>query len=208
MEEEHEMTSLRTRRKKSSVGISCCFSGTTSTDTNDLPEIKGKCRNFISRMARHRRHSSAEFSYDPLSYALNFDDDAPSSSDEFRPIKYFPARLPVSPPRRKTKTTTSFDHPLPRTPLSRSPPAAYYTASREAAGNDDLRRGFEALSVSMKRSSVNLEPPGEVKVAGQRRNKTELTSPRAAEVRRSLEAGEVTSPTGISSNRGILVQLC
>ncbi|KAL0330575.1 UNVERIFIED_CONTAM: hypothetical protein Sradi_5044200 [Sesamum radiatum] len=152
-EEEHEMTSLRTRRKKSPVGsIACCFSSTphhrrrssfdatfsSSTSiphpsprispstwiksmTTDSDIIKGRCRNFISRMTRHRRHSSADFSYDPLSYSLNFHDDAPSSDDEFRAM-IFASRLPTSPPtsasRRIPKTLTiPFDPNLPTTPL-------------------------------------------------------------------------------------------
>ncbi|KAL2471874.1 Uncharacterized protein Adt_40010 [Abeliophyllum distichum] len=99
MADEHEMSSLRERRKKSPISLTRCFqrnhhsfngsaSATTSTPTpkkspsswirskaNELPEIKHKCRNFMSRMGRHRRHSSADFSYDPLSYSLNFDPD-------------------------------------------------------------------------------------------------------------------------------------
>ncbi|KAK6119724.1 hypothetical protein DH2020_046543 [Rehmannia glutinosa] len=197
-EEEHEINGLRNgrRRKKSSVGISCCFSGTTqhhrgasfdaaaSSSSSPishrrstsawLPEIKGKRLNFISRMARHRRHASADFSYDPLSYALNFDDDASSSYDEFHAMN-FSARLPLSPPTNSA-----------------------------AAGNDELRRGFEALSVSMNRPAA-----GEISnVAGQRRNKSTEMSAAVAEVKRSLEAEEVTSPIGISSNQGVLVQLC
>ncbi|PIN23137.1 hypothetical protein CDL12_04138 [Handroanthus impetiginosus] len=262
-EEEHEMCSLRARRKKSSVGISCCFSGTTQhrrrasfdsapsnsshspiphpsprlisspsawikSKTNDLPEIKGKCRNFISRMARHRRHASADFSYDPLSYALNFDDDAASSSDQdFQAMNNFTARLPVSPPRTRmtsTKTTTPSDHDhLPRTVLiPRSRPDVHYkeedqfaTPDTAVGPSDELRRGFEALSLSMKRRSRSVEEaPVDIKVAGDRRNKIgEVSSPsprEAGQVRRSkVEAEDVdSSPVGISSNRGILVELC
>ncbi|XP_052181857.1 uncharacterized protein LOC127794647 [Diospyros lotus] len=44
------------------------------------PEIKYKCRRLINKIRRHsnrRKHSpSADFCYDPISYSLNFDDDA------------------------------------------------------------------------------------------------------------------------------------
>ncbi|KAK6162044.1 hypothetical protein DH2020_001885 [Rehmannia glutinosa] len=132
-------------------------------------------------MARHRRHASADFSYDPLSYALNFDDDASSSYDEFHAMN-FSARLPLSPPTR-----TRFDHQLPRMPpITRSPPQDAYGTDSAAAGNDELRRGFEALSVSMNRPAA-----GEISnVAGQRRNKSTEMSAAVAEVKRSLEAEE------------------
>ncbi|KAK4265306.1 hypothetical protein QN277_026374 [Acacia crassicarpa] len=64
----------------------------------DLPHLKEKCSNFISRIGRHRRRHSADFQYDSLSYALNFEDDA---MDEDRPagdFRNFSARLPLSPP--------------------------------------------------------------------------------------------------------------
>ncbi|XP_054806230.1 uncharacterized protein LOC129310105 [Prosopis cineraria] len=63
----------------------------------DLPHLKEKCSNFISRIGRHRRRHSADFQYDALSYALNFEDDA---MDEDRPagdFRNFSARLPLSP---------------------------------------------------------------------------------------------------------------
>ncbi|GLT63341.1 hypothetical protein SLA2020_359140 [Shorea laevis] len=45
----------------------------------DLPEIRDRCKNLISRIgwarSRNHRSHSADFSYDPLSYALNFEDD-------------------------------------------------------------------------------------------------------------------------------------
>ncbi|GFP94160.1 hypothetical protein PHJA_001560500 [Phtheirospermum japonicum] len=177
MEEEQKINRSLRRKKSSVVGnITCCFNGATHTQhrrrasldgshrklttsawfkskTNDLPEIKGRCRNFISRMGRHRRHSSADFSYDPLSYSLNFDDDAPSSSDDA--MMNFNARLPVTPPR-----------------------------TGSGAGNDDLRRGFEALSVTMK----------------ERRNTTTTTD--------QEEVTPPMTPLSSPSNHGLLVQLC
>ncbi|KAI4328588.1 hypothetical protein L6164_020928 [Bauhinia variegata] len=55
-----------------------------------------RCRRFVSRMCHkhHRRIQSAEFSYDPSSYALNFEDE--SRVEEF-PFRDFASRLPPSP---------------------------------------------------------------------------------------------------------------
>ncbi|XXG58983.1 hypothetical protein AAC387_Pa04g1154 [Persea americana] len=63
----------------------------------ELPELKDKCRNLISRIGKSRRQSS-DYRYDPLSYALNFDEGSDESlEDEFR-FRNFSARLPASPP--------------------------------------------------------------------------------------------------------------
>ncbi|KAF8389172.1 hypothetical protein HHK36_025865 [Tetracentron sinense] len=65
---------------------------------HELPEIKEKCRNVISRFSKSRRQSP-DFTYDALSYALNFDEGSDDSQfDEF-PFRNFSARLPASPPR-------------------------------------------------------------------------------------------------------------
>ncbi|CAN4103617.1 unnamed protein product [Withania somnifera] len=56
------------------------------------PDIKDKCHtifNFNGNGNRRKRYSSAEFRYDPLSYSLNFEDEAP--------LKNFSSRLPPSP---------------------------------------------------------------------------------------------------------------
>ncbi|GER48838.1 NHL domain-containing protein [Striga asiatica] len=60
-----------------------------------MSEIKEKCRAMLGlSAARHKRHSSAEFSYDPLSYALNFEDG--SNFDDEAPLRNFSAKfLPV-----------------------------------------------------------------------------------------------------------------
>ncbi|KAJ1407782.1 hypothetical protein SESBI_24066 [Sesbania bispinosa] len=70
-------------------------SPTTRSEFNgDPPRFKG--RNLRSRMGRkHRQSQSYDFSYDPSSYALNFENDSPP--EEF-PIKNFSSRLPASPP--------------------------------------------------------------------------------------------------------------
>ncbi|XP_030949914.1 uncharacterized protein LOC115973815 [Quercus lobata] len=92
------------------------------------PELKDKCKNLMSRIGaggggggggggRHRRRHSADFKYDPLSYALNFDegenDDGygygygygncngngvPSRDSADVPLRNFASRLPASPP--------------------------------------------------------------------------------------------------------------
>ncbi|KAJ0749639.1 hypothetical protein HanLR1_Chr05g0172361 [Helianthus annuus] len=70
----------------------------------DLPEIKYKCRNLLSRIGNsngvqqyhRRRRSSTDYSYDPLSYALNFEEE---SFQDDAPLNNFVSRLPSSPPR-------------------------------------------------------------------------------------------------------------
>ncbi|XP_048133567.1 uncharacterized protein LOC115743514 isoform X2 [Rhodamnia argentea] len=67
-----------------------------------LPEIRYKCRSLIARIGRCRRQghvAAPEFGYDPMSYALNFEDDRSRESDEEFPERNFSARLPVSPDR-------------------------------------------------------------------------------------------------------------
>ncbi|KAL3745476.1 hypothetical protein ACJRO7_014562 [Eucalyptus globulus] len=73
-----------------------------------LAEIRYKCRSLIARIGRCRwrpGHAAAaaaaslEFGYDPMSYALNFEDDRSRESDEEFPARNFLARLPVSPDR-------------------------------------------------------------------------------------------------------------
>lgn len=56
--------------------------------------VFGRAGNGINR--HHRRHSSAEFRYDPLSYSLNFEDGF-DEDDEY-PLRNFSARLPPSQP--------------------------------------------------------------------------------------------------------------
>nr|XP_043622353.1 uncharacterized protein LOC122593946 [Erigeron canadensis] len=66
----------------------------------DIPEIKNKCRNMLGRIGNQnhrRRRSSADFSYDPLSYALNFEEDY--VEDDKNHGKDFSKRLPPSPPQ-------------------------------------------------------------------------------------------------------------
>ncbi|XP_047324266.1 uncharacterized protein LOC124927827 [Impatiens glandulifera] len=112
--------SLKTKLKQTFC-LSCCFpttrrqsseSPSSSSDDrpsllraptfwmkSDLPEIKDKCRNLIGRIGgRHRRNStSADFHYDPLSYALNFDDGSFDGGDyDESPIKSFSSRLQMS----------------------------------------------------------------------------------------------------------------
>ncbi|CAI9100950.1 OLC1v1038141C2 [Oldenlandia corymbosa var. corymbosa] len=69
-------------------------------------EIKDKCLAILGRIGnngsggggggRHKRHSSTEFRYDPLSYALNFEDGFDYDDDEY-PLRNFSARLPPPP---------------------------------------------------------------------------------------------------------------
>ncbi|XP_022138148.1 uncharacterized protein LOC111009386 [Momordica charantia] len=61
-------------------------------------ELRGMCRNLVARIGRSRRryHHSADFRYDPSSYALNFEDEHARYDDDF-PIRDFASRLPASP---------------------------------------------------------------------------------------------------------------
>lgn len=64
---------------------------------HEFPEFKDKCKNLFCKIGRGRRHS-ADFRYDPLSYALNFDEGTSDDNlvDEF-PLRNFSSRLPPSP---------------------------------------------------------------------------------------------------------------
>ncbi|KAG4959705.1 hypothetical protein JHK87_036338 [Glycine soja] len=100
-------------RLRFSLCLSCCFphqrvrprivrsaslhNKPRSTDF-PFPQLKEKCCNFINRIGgRHRRRHSAEFHYDALSYALNFEDDATADERYVDELKSFSARLPASP---------------------------------------------------------------------------------------------------------------
>ncbi|XP_010541591.1 PREDICTED: uncharacterized protein LOC104815009 [Tarenaya hassleriana] len=69
-------------------------------------EIKDRCRRVKARIkgthrnsgGNHNHHGSGDFSYDPLSYALNFEDDVRADEDESFPS--FISRLPISPERK------------------------------------------------------------------------------------------------------------
>jgi hypothetical protein len=102
---------------KSSICFSCCFSHhrvkprivrssslrthnhnhNNSSRSTDFPYLKEKCSNFFSRITHHRRRHSADFHYDALSYALNFEDDA-NDDKSVNDLTSFSARLPASPP--------------------------------------------------------------------------------------------------------------
>ncbi|KAI3513831.1 hypothetical protein L1887_12023 [Cichorium endivia] len=84
----------------------------------DLPEIKDKCRNIFGRIGcsnarqnHRRRRSSTDFRYDPLSYALNFEEDSFGNLEDDAPLKDFSSRLPSSPPQSSTAPSlTTADH--------------------------------------------------------------------------------------------------
>ncbi|CAK9143342.1 unnamed protein product [Ilex paraguariensis] len=186
MEDERDTSTLRSRPKKSSMSLSSCFHGghrrlesfeslSSSpipssirspgawfrSKAHEVPEIKGKCKSFIPKMGRYRRHSSADFSYDPLSYALNFEDD---EAAEEPPTRNFSTRLLSLPqtPRRLA------DLPIPKTA--------------------EPRRNVEGPTTTEVQKSINVATPRKAMVEGRRSD--ELKTPRAVaveEVRRSLE---------------------
>ncbi|XP_051149101.1 uncharacterized protein LOC127263871 [Andrographis paniculata] len=72
-------------------------------DHQSLSEIKEACCSIFGIAGvKSRRYSMAEFRYDPLSYALNFEDGF--EFDDEAPLKSFSARLPPSPPLAETVT--------------------------------------------------------------------------------------------------------
>ncbi|KAK3001111.1 hypothetical protein RJ639_020791 [Escallonia herrerae] len=136
MEDERETSALRHRRKKSSMGLSSCFHrrrGSFDSSSSaplpspnlkssppswlrskghELPEFRGKCRSLMSKMGRHRHHLS-DFSYDPLSYPLNFEeDDHGVAETEEAPFRDFSSRLPSSPPTPRAVEGTQRLAPL------------------------------------------------------------------------------------------------
>ncbi|KAF8034925.1 hypothetical protein BT93_C1064 [Corymbia citriodora subsp. variegata] len=67
-----------------------------------LPKIWRTFRSLIARIGRCRRRggvTAAEFGYDKMSYALNFEGDRSRELDGEFPMRDFAARLPVSPDR-------------------------------------------------------------------------------------------------------------
>ncbi|KAK4274468.1 hypothetical protein QN277_017680 [Acacia crassicarpa] len=62
-------------------------------------DYRGRSRHLLSRIRRrHHRHTQyGDFSYDPTSYALNFEDDSRSEEDDF-PFRGFADRLKHLPP--------------------------------------------------------------------------------------------------------------
>lgn len=122
-----DLTLMEFKQKiRASNCFSCCFGASGSADdleerpislmrssstwlkerAQELPELGERCRGIVDRI-RWRRRFTGDFSYDPLSYARNFDggmdetegDDAAFQGDAFR-FKEFSARLPPSPPSR------------------------------------------------------------------------------------------------------------
>ncbi|KAF9618266.1 hypothetical protein IFM89_000901 [Coptis chinensis] len=78
---------------------------------HELPELKEKCKSLFVRIRKGRRHTSpgsGDYKYDPLSYALNFDQGSgefPDDDDDF-PVRNFSSRLPASPPQPLDKGVT------------------------------------------------------------------------------------------------------
>ncbi|KAL3497315.1 hypothetical protein ACH5RR_040047 [Cinchona calisaya] len=258
--EERETSSLRARRKKSSVSLSCCFNGHRRADSFDvvssscvspspkmspsawmrsktnyeLPDIKikGRYKNLMSRMGRHRRHSSADFSYDPLSYSLNFEDgdhhhhDTYDAAEEF-PVRSFAARLPSSPPSpaaadgRRKMLQINMMMPRSKTPEHELPTTS---STRRAAAVAEVRKSLELLPTPSRkvedlRSSRSSEDVAEGRGSPDiptptRPRKVITTTPETTkrnsninDMRRNLE--EVSSTLVVSpTSRQVLVELC
>ncbi|XVE97373.1 hypothetical protein REPUB_Repub03eG0014100 [Reevesia pubescens] len=108
-------SSPRERVKEKMKSSICCFRSTLYEGVADLeeleevkartprsPYIKEKCKNLIAKMGKggRKHYNSSDFSYDPMSYALNFEDKS-SRADEL-PFINFTSRLPATPERSST----------------------------------------------------------------------------------------------------------
>ncbi|XP_077236581.1 uncharacterized protein LOC143878161 [Tasmannia lanceolata] len=115
MEDDRHRDSSLKQKLKSSICLYWCFRSSPREESvetderprlirssswirskvHEIPDLKEKYRNMISRMGMSRRHSS-DFRYDPLSYSLNFDEGEDESQvDDFR-YRNFSARLSAS----------------------------------------------------------------------------------------------------------------
>ncbi|KAF7152796.1 hypothetical protein RHSIM_Rhsim01G0052800 [Rhododendron simsii] len=98
--------SLRNKLKQT-LCLSYCFPNNNNDHHHRREALENKCRNLINRIGRHlqrRRHCSmADFKYDPLSYALNFDEGGFNEDCK---------RLAKAAPRRKFSTRVSALPPL------------------------------------------------------------------------------------------------
>ncbi|MBA0622497.1 hypothetical protein Godav_008033 [Gossypium davidsonii] len=69
--------------------------------TPRTPHLKEKCKSFISRIGKggRKQYNSSDFSYDTLSYALNFEDETHLAEELQNNIINFTSRLPPTPDR-------------------------------------------------------------------------------------------------------------
>ncbi|MED6197670.1 hypothetical protein PIB30_058796 [Stylosanthes scabra] len=91
-----------------------CMAASEHVSAELLPRVRGhghrnrSRRHNSNRHHYHRQSQSADFSYDPSSYALNFENE---DSGEF-PLRNFSARLPASPPPRTTSMPMKYPDEL------------------------------------------------------------------------------------------------
>lgn len=108
MEDDTELSSLRQRRKKNSLRLCSCFHAhrleSLDPSSAPLPSPRHKISpvawfrsipHLTPRSSKNRRHS-ADFSYNPQSYALNFEEAYAFTEEEEIPMRNFAARLPSS----------------------------------------------------------------------------------------------------------------
>ncbi|XP_020081321.1 uncharacterized protein LOC109704972 [Ananas comosus] len=114
------------QRPRHSIGFSCCFSTSgggeapapspTQSQSQSLLRssstwLRARAQelpDLVGRLGRRRRFASGDFRYDPLSYALNFDEGGFDDDDEEDDganvglgigSRHFSYRLPAPPPR-------------------------------------------------------------------------------------------------------------
>ena len=125
MDSNKQHSSLSLKNKLNILCASCCsFSDSEEDDVkkvlehsnnrhtlsslikSELPHIKELCATiFSAKNGKNHRSNSVEFKYDPLSYALNFEDDD-SHLDEY-PLRNFSSRLPTSPKKEMKNIVVS-----------------------------------------------------------------------------------------------------
>ncbi|CAL5206324.1 unnamed protein product [Lathyrus oleraceus] len=95
----------------SSSSSSSWFKKSPPNNGSDFSRVRGRSiRARVGRKQCHNRQShSADFSYDPSSYALNFENE--SAQDDI-PFKDFSSRLPQSPP--SSSSTTNYSDKFPK----------------------------------------------------------------------------------------------
>lgn len=101
-DEDSYQHALNIREKQQHAAMRFSPRAWLKSTAQDLPEIRDLCRGFIARMGKCRKngHGLADLGYDPMSYALNFEDDRSREDDEDFPFRSFSSRLPASPERQ------------------------------------------------------------------------------------------------------------
>ncbi|KAM6553231.1 hypothetical protein CsatB_013993 [Cannabis sativa] len=154
----HSPTSISQKLHSSISNISCCFAPNKNPNHHPISPVHvtksrilgrsssawmkfrenhyhefNMCRTLISRIrhGRHRRHHSADFHYDALSYSRNFDGEDAHNADDGFPFRSFSSRLPQSPPAANNAEDDDDDNDEDEEKNSPTPSSAAATGARE-----------------------------------------------------------------------------